>query len=157
MSITIRRADERDLDTVVGLRLRFLSAVRGDDHVPSPEFAAATRSFLEREASLGRAATWLAEQAGRAVGLLTLLIWPRPPLPDDDRTFDGYVINMFVEPPSQGQGIGRRLMDTCLEGATTLGVRTISLVPTEAGRPLYESNDFEPQTGRMARLVPPAS
>lgn len=156
MSVTIRRADESDLDTVVAMRMEFLSAVHGDEDEPPPDFVAATRSFLQREASLGRAVTWLAERDGRAVGVVTLLIWPRPPLSDDDRTFDGYIINMFVESSSQGQGIGRRLLDACLDGATPLGVRSISLQPTEAGRPLYDSTEFEPQTGRLVRRVSPS-
>ena len=142
MDVRLARAD--DLEVVCALRLRFMAEHRGlsPDDLP-PDFAARTREFLARRARDGTIRTWLAVRAGGdPVGIVSMLLLDMAPMPDDERSTDGYLVNMYVEPAERGAGVGRRLLDACVEGAGELGVRRLMLFTTPDGRPLYESAGF---------------
>jgi GNAT superfamily N-acetyltransferase len=142
VTIRVRPAVDADLDVVVALRVEFLRAVRGAELDLSAEFLVQTRSFFEREVRAGRVLTWLAFDGTDAVGVVSLLLWPRPPLPEDPRSFEGYVINLYVVPAARGRGLGRELLDVCTEGARDAGARKLVLHPTDDGLPLYVSAGF---------------
>ena len=144
MGVVIQRADRDDLDVIVVRRLDFLRAVRGSDVEMSVEFVGATRRFVTTEFDAGRLHSWIAWDADsdECVGLVSVLLWARPPRPDAAATHNGYIVNMFVEPDRQGTGIGRSLLDVCLASRHELGVDRFLLHTTEAGRELYESIGF---------------
>ena len=68
---------------------------------------------------------------------------------------DAYIINMYVVPEHQGNGIGRLLLDTCLATADEFGIGKFLLHTTDEGRPLYESAGFAANANWLER--PPAS
>ena len=138
----VRVATASDVDVVVRQRLAFLATVRDDGAEADATFVASTRRFVEDEIAAGRMQTWLAEHGGSCVGIVSMLLWSRPPRPRDRGTLDAYIINMYVDPEHQGNGIGRRLLDVCLVAADELGVGRVFLHATDDGRPLYESSGF---------------
>lgn len=146
--VQIRPATTADLDTVTRLRLAFLADLRRDQHPGAAldaEFADATATFLAGASRAGRLHSWLAETAGgadRRHGIVSVLLFPVPPRPDDRRPYDGYIINMYVAPERRHQGIGRALLDACLASAPALGIRRFWLHATEDGRPLYDRAGF---------------
>ena len=154
MTVAVRAAVEDDLDVVVDLRLEFLRAVRGPDIELSAEFAVQTRSFFQREARAGRVSTWLAFDGPDTIGVASLLLWARPPLPEDPRSFEAYVINMYVVPTARGRGVGRELLAMCTDGARRAGARTLLLHPTDDGLPLYRSAGFVEKTRWMELPLP---
>ncbi|UDY36106.1 GNAT family N-acetyltransferase [Dermatobacter hominis] len=154
MTVAVRPAVEADLDLVVALRIEFLREVRGGDLDLSAECLVQTRSFVEREVRAGRLLTWLAFNGEEPVGVVSLLLWPRPPLPEDPRSFEGYVINMYVTPGARRHGLGRELMSVCTDGARDAGARSLRLHPTAAGRPLYEAEGFTDTTRWMELPLP---
>ena len=87
--------------------------------------------FLFRQGS-----GFVAELDGQVVG--TTMIWPY----GEDAANLGMVI---VSPHLQGQGVGRRLMETAL---AALDDRTVRLNSTEEGQPLYTKLGFRP-VGRI--------
>ena len=82
MDVVVRRADASDVDEVVRQRLAFLSVVRDDMDESDADFAAATRRFVEDENAAGRMHSWLAEHDGACVGIVSMLLWSRPPRPE---------------------------------------------------------------------------
>jgi len=52
---------------------------------------------------------------------------------------------MLVDPDYRRRGLGTRLMQTALEYLRRIGVESIKLDATPAGRPLYESLGFRPE------------
>jgi predicted N-acetyltransferase YhbS len=58
----------------------------------------------------------------------------------------GWVGTIWVDPAHRGAGIGRGLTQAAIEGLETSGCRTLVLVATEQGYPLYEGMGFELQT-----------
>jgi GNAT superfamily N-acetyltransferase len=58
----------------------------------------------------------------------------------------GWIGTIFVEPTWRRRGVGMALTQATIETAESAGCRTLLLVATDAGRPLYEKIGFEVQT-----------
>ncbi len=58
----------------------------------------------------------------------------------------GWIGTVWVDPAWRRRGIGLALTRTTIDEADAAGCRTLVLVATEAGRPLYERLGFEVQT-----------
>jgi predicted N-acetyltransferase YhbS len=58
----------------------------------------------------------------------------------------GWIGTIFVDPAWRRRGVGMALTQATIETAESAGCRTLLLVATEAGRPLYEKIGFEVQT-----------
>ena len=145
MTVVVRPATLEDLETVVSGRIEFLGGAREPGFRPSDDFVERTRLFVVAEQDAGRLHTWIAEDGPEFVGIVSMLLWSRPPQPEDIRTTDAYIINMYVPPAHQRQGIGRRLLGRCLNSAEQFGIRKFLLHSTDEGRDLYTSNGFAPK------------
>ncbi len=110
-----------------------------------------TRQFVDDEVAAGRMHSWLAEHEGSCVGIVSMLLWSRPPRPHDRGTRDAYIINMYVVPEHQRNGVGRRLLDACLAAADEFGIGKFLLHATDDGRPLYESTGFAANANWLER------
>ncbi len=143
MDVAIERADREDIDLLVIRRLEFLRDVRGRLEAWEPEFIGATRRFTTVEFDAGRLHSWIARgDNGGCVGVVSLLLWARAPLPESTATCDAYVINMHVDAEHRGHGIGARLLDACRASRDELGIGRFRLQTTPDGRKLYESAGF---------------
>lgn len=58
----------------------------------------------------------------------------------------GWVGTIFVAPDRRGHGLGRALTQAVVDALEAAGCRTLVLVATEQGRPMYERMGFEVQT-----------
>jgi GNAT superfamily N-acetyltransferase len=58
----------------------------------------------------------------------------------------GWVGTIWVDPECRGAGLGRALTEAVIDGLEAAGCRTLLLVATEEGLPLYERIGFERQT-----------
>ncbi len=153
--MVICSATPSDIDLVVSSRLDFLDEVRAPNVRDGAVLEVETRSFVIAESTAGRLHTWIAEDGGEFAGIVSVLLWPRPPRPDDFRVMDGYIINMFVPPHRQRRGVGRRLLEHCLHSSRELGIGRFVLDSTDQGRRLYESVGFTPTANWMDLPVAP--
>ena len=103
----------------------------------------------------GRIHSWVARDGEQAVGVVSLLLHDVPPMPDDARTSEALVINMFVSPMERRRGVGASLLEACLRGGRECGVRRFYLRATDSGRPLYEETGFRVRDDWMELRVPP--
>lgn len=139
----IQLADLAGLDTVSELRLAFVAEVRGLAVSSLPAgFAQATRDSHRRCFSAGRLRSWLAVEEAAVLGVVSELVDEVPARPEDDRHHQGFILNLCVRPSARGRGIGRQLMQTCIDDAARTAVRMLGLHTTDDGRPLYESLGF---------------
>lgn len=155
MAVIVRAATVEDVETMVSLRIEFLAALRGPDFRPSDDFVEKTRSFVVAEQLEGRLHTWIAEDGRELVGIVSVLLWSRPPQPKDARTTEAYIINMYVPPAHQRRGIGRQLLARCVESAEVLGIRKFLLHSTVEGRSLYELSGFAPKSNWLELPISP--
>jgi GNAT superfamily N-acetyltransferase len=58
----------------------------------------------------------------------------------------GWVGTIWVDPARRGAGLGRALTQAVIDGLEAVGCRTLVLVATDQGLPLYERMGFELQT-----------
>lgn len=157
--VLIRQAAVDDLDTLARLRMQFIADVRQVDPADlSVEFATSTRAFIRDRFVAGTLHSWLAEDGGGGpVGVVSVLVTDAPPLPEEPRTLEGYVLNMYVRPEARGRGVARSLLRQVVEAAPTFGFRRLYLYSTDAGRPLYRNTGFTSDDRWMARHLPLAS
>jgi GNAT superfamily N-acetyltransferase len=153
--VNLRRALPSDIPVLCALRIEFLAEHRGvtPDDLPG-RLADDTREFFVGTMASGRMVTWLAEQSGNPTGMASVVAHDVPPLPEDPRAREGYVINMYVRPGSRGRGTGRRLLDACLGSAGEQGFRRFYLYATASGRPMYEDVGFANHADWMVLQVP---
>jgi GNAT superfamily N-acetyltransferase len=50
-----------------------------------------------------------------------------PPLPEDERTAEGWVIALWVRTDHRRRGVATRLLDDCRSAAATSGIRRLLL------------------------------
>ena len=156
--MNIRTAEHRDLDVVCRLRFEFMAEFGGSDPDAFPDgFREATRLFVERSHSRGTMASWLAEEDGSVVGLVSVVLQDVPPRSRDLRTIEGLVVNMYVRQSRRNEGVGHQLMHACLDAAGKLGIRRFNLYATSEGRPLYTDIGFVPRDNWMVLDVPSES
>ena len=92
-----------------------------------------------------RVVSWLACNGdGRVVsgGGLIVYEWMAHPTSPDPRR--AYIANVYTEPGYRRRGIARRIMDAILDWCRSEGLKTVWLHASPSGRPLYESQGFEP-------------
>lgn len=141
MSLVLRRYEERDLDGVLSV---WEKASRVAHNFLTSEFLEQER-YRIAHVYRPKADTWVAESEGKIVGFMALL--------------GNEVGGLFVEPASQGKGIGRALLDRAREIHGNLEVEVFAA--NAAGRRFYADYGFDllrtgkdPETGHeLLRLV----
>jgi GNAT superfamily N-acetyltransferase len=149
--VTIRRLGADDVELVIDRRIAFFCEMRGwtVEEMPAA-FIAANRAFIERT-HCRTFHTWIAEAGDECVGVISIVVSDAPPRPEELRERDGYIINMHVDTSHRSRGIGRLLVNACMDGCEAIGVRRFTLYATDDGRPLYESVGFADEHGWMNR------
>jgi GNAT superfamily N-acetyltransferase len=139
----IRTAELRDCDVVGGLRSEFMAEHRGLALSALPDrFHEATQQFITRSHSDRTMVSWLAEEDSVVLGLVSVVLQCVPPRPEDLRTTEGLVVNMYVRQSVRSQGIGRLLLRARVDSAPEYGMRRLNLYATTDGRPLYSAVGF---------------
>ena len=139
----IRTAEPRDSGVVAGLRSEFMAEHRRIAPSALPDrFHEATHQFIARSHLNGTMVSWLAEMDGDVIGLVSVVLQDVPPRPEDLRTVEGLVINMYVRKSERTQGIGGLLLQGCVDSAARYGIRRLNLYATTDGRPLYSAAGF---------------
>ena len=140
---TVRRAEARDSDDVVGLL--------GGLGRPAPaEKPLPPRNVFLDHLSYDEARVFVAEEDGRVVAVASF--WLRPRL--NWTTLEGWIPDMYVHPAYRERGIGRQLLDACAAEARRRGCHRITL---ESGHQrddahrLYEAYGFR-HAGRQYTL-----
>ena len=119
MTLRIGRLHPDDVDAALGL-----SAAEGWN-----QSADDWRRLLRLEPD----GCFAARSGGRLIGTVTTTTYGRSV---------AWVGMMVIHPDHRGQGIGAALMRTALDHLSRLGIASVKLDATPAGRPLYESLGF---------------
>jgi ribosomal protein S18 acetylase RimI-like enzyme len=140
----IRLAAERDLPAIRSVLERANEAFRG--MVAEPLFESYLRSVLDVERRAREAEVLAADLDGRLVGTITFY---------RDATEEGMPVRFpsgtsgiratAVDPSARGQGIGRALVEACIQravlaGATGVGLHTATFMTSAVA--LYERTGF---------------
>lgn len=152
---TLRRAELTDVQTLIDLRIAYLREVEGfADDVDLVALEDATRRYFIRKMPSAEYIAWVAmarpapspELRGRlhakVVGTAGLFIVDRPPSPGMTTSREARLINVFVTDAWRGHGVGKSLIEACIETARRSNVRRILVDDTPRGRQIYERAGF---------------
>jgi GNAT superfamily N-acetyltransferase len=152
---TIRRIRADEAENLRAFRLRALAeapSAFGSTLARETAFADATwRERAERGAAGADSVTFVAEHAGRWVGLATGLALD-PEVPDDPRP---ELVSMFVAAEARGRAVGAALVDAVIDWAKSrraIGLCLWVTATNPAAVALYEKCGFRP-TGESKPLA----
>ena len=131
---TVRRAEPRDVDTVLGLLAELGRPLVAED--PDPQ----RQVFLDHLA-FDDAAVFVAEEDGTVVGLASL--WIRPRL--SWTAPEAWLAELYVGPPHRRGGVARALVDQCRREARRRGCHRLvleSALHRDDARAFYEAYGF---------------
>ena len=141
--VTIRPIGVGDADTVTRHRHRmFVDAGKPDDAVlraMSDAFLPWVRTKLQAGQYFG----WFAEDGGRVVSGVGMMVIEWPPHPLHVEPLRGYILNVYTEPEWRGQGLAKRLTGLAMGAARERGLNLTILHATEMGKPLYAKLGFK--------------
>ena len=143
----IRRAEDADLAAIIQLRREWTREQDGDQ--PDAGFDQRLAAWFERESA--RRITWLAEAAGRPVGMMNLAIFERMPRPGRAPSSWGYLGNAFVLATHRNKGTGTQLLSAVLSYADETGLARVVLSPSARSISFYERAGFGPADSLMLR------
>jgi GNAT superfamily N-acetyltransferase len=136
--VRVRAADESDIEALARLRAEWRELDASDDYL------AGFADWFRREQD-GR--WWfVADDGGRAVGMVNVKLFDRMPSPDRPVSRWGYLANLYVAPDRRGDGIGSALVAAVVERARSEGLVRLVLSPSEQAIPLYRRHGFRPAT-----------
>lgn len=113
-------------------------------YMPPPAWEAYSKDLVDVGSRAEASQLIVAEQDGRLLGAVTFF----PDAPQGENWPDGYtyVRLLAVAPTGRGRGIGRALMEECIERSRTLQATYIALHTTgimEVARSMYERMGFQ--------------
>lgn len=140
---TIRRANLKDVDEFVQLRLKLFRET-GDlqSEEPSPALIEATRTYLVNNLPTEQFMAWVAEAEGRIVGISGLTFFEKPPTDRNLSGLEAYVMNMYTVPEWRAKGIATALLQEVIRLVKTTNARRIWLRTTQDGQSVYEKCGF---------------
>ncbi|SOD74393.1 L-amino acid N-acyltransferase YncA [Jatrophihabitans sp. GAS493] len=148
--ITIRLA--RPADTAALARLRHgWSEENAGAPIEDTSFNEEFAQWFADEAD--RRATYLAESAGLAIGMMNVVVFQRMPRPAQPSTCWCYLGNAFVLPDYRNRGTGRQLLEAVLGHAQAINAVRIVLAPSERSVPFYERAGFGAASMLMAMTL----
>lgn len=141
--ITYRKAQPADMDTILMLRMEYLTETH-------PELEEQTAEKIRRQIPgyfqehLNRdIVVYLAEEDGRAAGCVFFVLINKPASPLFITGKTGTLMNVLVLPEFRRRGIGKELVKMAVEDGKRWDLSYIELRSTKCGYPLYKSTGFE--------------
>lgn len=137
---TVRRAGIEDAPNLARLRWLWRTSEPGQRGLSELEFETAFMEWWSRHQSSHTA--FVAERAGRIVGMGWLAIFDRIPHPGRLDRRAGNVQSVFVLEELRDHGIGGALIEAVIAEAHARGLGYLIVHPSERSYPLYERLGF---------------
>ena len=147
----IRIANEKDIDTLMDIRLTMLRQVNGmaDSDTFSEELTEHSRRYFQK----GDQTTAIALEDGKPVACASISYIEIMPTFDHPTGRRAHLMNVYTDPAFRRRGIAQELCKLLIEDAKKKGATEISLDATESGRPLYEALGFKASSECMVMTI----
>jgi ribosomal protein S18 acetylase RimI-like enzyme len=142
VSWTIRPATVDDVRDLVILRRAMFEAMGHTDSDALDRMCDASAEYFERDLPSGAFRAWVAEENGRPIASIGLVVHRVPPSPGRPVGKEAYVMNLVTLPDYRRRGIGSALLDCVLAVVRSEGIPMASLHATQTGRRIYERAGF---------------
>jgi len=142
MNITYRRATNKDIDTLIKLRLDFLTADRGElSKEETDAIVTQLKDYFPKQLNSSFIAL-LAEQEGQAISTVFMVVVERPANPDFITGKIATILNVYTYPDYRCKGIATKLLTMMINEARAMNISYLELSATDSGKPLYEKLGF---------------
>jgi len=152
--ITYRKADIKDIETLIDLRIDFMKEVMGiKDDQKDVELRKLLFEYFSDLIPKDEFVAWLAISEDKVIATSGLSFYKRPP---SYKNFEGkvaYIMNMYTLPAYRGKGVAKALFSKIIEEAKAMGYHYFSLHATEMGRPIYKKFGFNESDDEMILRV----
>lgn len=153
MDIRIRRACAEDLEHILHHRLGMFEEMGFRDAEALNEVEGVSREYFTEALRAGTYLGWMAEDSnGQVVGGGGIVVAEWPGYPGEKHAKRAWILNMYTEPRARRYGVARKLMQAMVEWCRSEGYGSVSLHASAAGRPLYESMEFQPTNEMSLKL-----
>ncbi len=142
-SLSYRRADLSDLDTLTQVRVQVLRAANHlDESADMSLVEQESRRYYETSLDNGSHAAYLVYDGDQVVGAGGVSFFQVMPTYHNPSGMKAYIMNMYTDPRYRRRGIASRTLDLLVKECRDRGIDFISLEATDMGRPLYEKYGF---------------
>jgi len=153
-NISLRKASENDIETLVENRIIFLKEAYGN---PSPELESLLRlnlrEYYNRSLKSGTFISWIAEYENEAVGFSGMVIREQPGNFEIPNGKTGYILNIFTIKQFRKNGIASLLVQKLIDVGRQKGLDKIELHATPDGEPVYRRIGFIEPHDRALEII----
>jgi GNAT superfamily N-acetyltransferase len=140
-SVSYRRAEMRDVETLAILRREFLVEVadaRPDDMSILPRL----RNWFKEKLAAGHFLAILAVAGDEVIASSGLVVHEHPPGIMIPNGREAYIMNMYTKPRWRGKGIATAIFRQLLDNARQKDCSRVALHALPLGRAIYEKEGF---------------
>ncbi len=148
--IQYRKANIKDIDNLVKLRIQFLKEIGSME--PSEKDNILEKSlydYFNESITKDEFAAWLAIDNEKIVATSGVSFYMVPPSFKNITGKVAYIMNMYTNSDYRRQGIAAILFEKIINEAKDRGYNRITLNATKQGRPLYEKFGFKDLNNEM--------
>jgi len=157
--LKIRRAEVRDIEALVRLRVELLhvaAALGAPTNLSAAEWKVvetAIREYFARDLPTGKHCGVVAEANGKVVACGGIVFMERPPYQGNLAGLEAYLMNMYTLPEWRGKGAGAAIVAELLKHARAAGATRVLLDAEPNARRLYEKAGFHGNVEAMEILL----
>ena len=153
--LDFRKADPDEIELMTKARVDF--CIRDNPNIDKQAyelFYQEVREWIIDHVSRGLYTGYFGYLSDELVCFAGLLLFEMPPIVNESRRKQGYVLSFFTYPPYRKKGIGNKLMEYMIRDAKEMSLSKLVLIATDDGLPVYRKNGFsEPSLLYMEKRV----
>ena len=146
MEITYKKLSEKELDTIIKMRINQLTEEYTSEGRTVPKNVDLEKSLMDfytRNLAAGTYVSWLALDGDKIVGTSGMSFAEKPPYFTCPSGRLGILSSMYTDPNYRRMGIATQLLDRVVKEAKDYGCGTIYITASNMGVKLYESYGFK--------------
>lgn len=149
----IHKATLNDIEDLVQLRIDFLRMDQGElSEADEKTIREQSKIYFAKHIHLGDFIALMAKTEGKIASAAFLVLQERPANPAFMTGITGTLLNVITYPEYRKRGIASQVVQMMIKEAEKIGVSSIDLSSTEAGKTLYEKIGFVKPSYTSMRL-----
>jgi GNAT superfamily N-acetyltransferase len=143
LKVSLRRASENDIDTLIDYRIVFLKETYGDpSHELESGLKISLKKYFNNALKEGAYIAWIADYNNKPIGFSGMVIREQPGNFEIPNGKTGYILNIFTLKEYRKNGIASMLMEKLIEEGRKLNLDRVELRATKDGEPVYRKIGF---------------
>ncbi|MHA2226545.1 MAG: GNAT family N-acetyltransferase [Candidatus Hodarchaeales archaeon] len=152
--INIRRATEKDINTLISFRLALFKEMgrlekEGDDRKLKESLTHYFNFNIPNNTFLA----WIAEKDSKIIATSGLVFLQKPPEAGNNSGREAYLMNMFTLQEWRKKGLATKLLDEIISFVNKTGIKNIQLITTDIGESVYRKKGFTKINNYMELLL----